>query len=227
MNIQVAPRLRVPVATHAAWYMKTTKNPDLDGSVKRQFWPLPHAGCIASRVRHGLLFTNRYFAQDDGGDMVVSCGEGRRLVLIEVTHSQGVCFSMRHVVGMTSTICVESYINLSLAASSADRNFVHMAWCPRPEDRGAILLETAGEPITLRNGAASFDMRRLLAWDPRVEFRLEDLVGVVDVVMTHPHARARWNNDEDAILLAPDDSEGERFVQRILRQAMGVILPGF
>lgn len=227
MRIEIGPRLRVPVSGAAAWFVKTTKNPDLDGALKRQFWPRPHLSCAMSRARNRLLWTTKIFAFDDGGEMVISCGEGRRLVLIEVTHSQGVCFSMRHLVGMTSTVNIESYINLSVAASAADRNFVHMAWCPRATDSGAILLETAGEPTTLRNGQASFDMRRLLAWDPRVEFRLEELVGVADVVMTHPHARARWNCEDDAVLLAADDSEGERFVSRLLRQAISVVVPGF
>jgi len=227
MRVQIGPRLRVPVSTESAWFVKTTKNPDLDGAMKRQFWPVPQMSCLVSRIRNGLVFTNRCFAHGTGGDMVVSCGEGRRLVLIEVSHSQGVCFSMRNLIGLKSTVHIESYINLSVAASGADRNFVYMAWCPRPDDRGAILLETTGEPTTLRNGQASFDMRRLLAWDPRVEFKLEDLVGIADVVMTHPHARARWNCEDDAVLLAADDSEGEQFVGRMMRQAMAILVPGF
>ena len=227
MKIQIGPRLRVPVSADTAWFVKRTKNPDLDGAMKRQFWLFPQMSCLMSRLRNGLVFTNRYFAYGTGGDMVVSCGEGRRLVRIEISHSQGVCFSMRHLIGLTSNVRIESYINLSVAASGADRNFVYMAWCPRPTDRGAILIETTGEPTTLRNGQSSFDMGRLLAWDPRVEFGLEELVGIPDVVMTHPHAKARWNCEDDAVLLAADDSEGEPFIWRVLRQAISIFLPGF
>ena len=227
MKVQVGPRLRVPVPRHTPWFVKTTKNPDLDGEMKRQFWPIPQTSCLISRMRNGLLFTNRYFSHGSGGEMVVSCGEGRRLVLIDVSHSQGVCFSMRHLIGLTSNVRIESYINLSVATSGADRNFVYMAWCPGRAEQGAILLETTGEPTTLRNGQGTFDMRRLLAWDPRVEFRLEELVGLADVIMTHPHAKARWSCDDDAVLLAADDSEGENFVRRVLRQAAAIVVPGF
>jgi hypothetical protein len=227
MNIQIAPRLRIPIDKSASWFIKTTKSPDLDGPIKRQFWPWPHANCVLSRVRNGLFFTNRYFCSGERGEIVVSCGDGRRLVFIEINHSQGVCFNMRDLVGISSTAQVESYINLSLAATSADRNFVYMAWCRRPTECGGILLETRGEPTTLRNGQASFDMRRLLAWDPRVEFRLDELVGVADIVMTHPHARARWSCEDDSVILSADDSEGEHFVKRVIRQAVSVVVPGF
>ena len=79
MKVQVGPRLRVPVPRHTPWFVKTTKNPDLDGEMKRQFWPIPQTSCLISRMRNGLLFTNRYFSHGSGGEMVVSCGEGRRL----------------------------------------------------------------------------------------------------------------------------------------------------
>jgi hypothetical protein len=227
MRIQAGPRLRIPISSQTAWFVKTTKNPDLDGELRRRFWPLPHTNCLISRLRNGLLFTNQYFSHVGAGEMVVSCGEGRRLVLIDVSHNQGVCFSMRHLIGLTANVRIESYINLSVAASGADRNFVYMAWCPSPTEQGALLLETTGEPTTLRNGQGTFDMRRLLAWDPRVEFRLEELVGMVDVLMTHPHAKARWNCDDDAVLLAADDSEGEQFIRRVLRQAISIVVPGF
>jgi hypothetical protein len=60
-----------------------------------------------------------------------------------------------------------------------------------------------------------------------VEFKLEELVGIADVLMTHPHARARWNCEDNAVLLAADDSEGEQFVRRVMRQAVSILVPGF
>ena len=52
-------------------------------------------------------------------------------------------------------------------------------------------------------------------------------MGLADVIMTHPHAKARWSCDDDAVLLAADDSEGENFVRRVLRQAVTIVVPGF
>jgi hypothetical protein len=226
MNITIGPTVRREVPPRTAWFVKRTKSPDIDGPLKVQYWIFRPLECLLSRFRNGLVHVNRIFAADRPGAIVLSCPQGRRLVAIDVSHSQGVCFSMRSLVALSSNVHIESYMNLSLAASGADRNFVYMAWCPRPGQQGAIVLETNGEPAVMRNSESSFDIHRLMAWDPRVEFRFGDLVGLADVIMTRPHASARWNYEGDAVLLEADDSVGQPVVRKMLRSLASIVLPG-
>ena len=228
MKIQVGPVLKVPITNTNEWFIKTTKSPDLEGEVKRRFFPSPRIDSLISRVRNGLLFTNYFYSSGVGGDMIVSCGDGRRLILIEVNSNDPICcFSFQHLIGYTSNIIIESHMNLSLAASIADRIFTHAARCMSISQQGYLLMETRGQPVMLHNEHQTFDIRRMIAWDPRVEFWFEELVGMVDVVMTPAQVHARQNRLDDAVLLSADDSESEKFVSRIIRQLISIVIPTF
>lgn len=206
--------------------VKRTKSPDIDGPLRIQFWiPKPLEGLI-SRVRHGLFGMNRVFSSHAGGDFILSCPEGRRLVRIAIAPGQGVCFQMRNLVAFGAHVRISSYMNLSLAACGAGRAFVHMATCSEKDMSGGIVLETIGEPTFMRSQEASFDIHRMMAWDPRVEFRFGDLVGLADIVMTHPHVSVGSGTGQASVLLEADDSIGVSIVSKLVRAVASIFIPG-
>jgi len=227
MDVAIASTLRLLVPPHSAWFLKRSKSPTLDGPIRRSASLRRPMQSLLSRLRNGLFLLTRVASRDQPGEIVLSCPEGRRLVRIDVSHQQGVCFSMRHLVAFSQDVHIESYINLSMAATGADRNFVYMAWCPRPDAAGAIVLETNGQPTTVESEASSFELKRVLAWDPRVEYRFGELPNIADILFMPLHIATRWNGGGVAVLLEADDSESQPLMRHVVRFVASLFLPSF
>jgi hypothetical protein len=225
MKAEIATHLRVLVTTERAWFIKRSKTPEMDGNIA-ETCSFSRLSCLVSMVRNRLFPIQKYFATDQGGDLVITCAEGRRLVRLEVTHDSPVCFSMGRLVGFSEHVDIESYISLSVAAFGCDRNFTYMAWCPEPGQSGEILLETLGMPVALESNSAAFDIKRMLAWSPQIQFSLGELHQLADVFMTQPRVRAEWSTPGCGLLLEPDSSEAKSPAKVLLQSLASVYVPG-
>lgn len=225
MNVEIAAHLRVPVTQDRAWFIKRAKSPEMDGPLA-ETCSFSRLSCLLSMVRNRLFPIQKYFATQQAGHLAISCAEGRRLVRIEVTHDSPVCFSMHSLVGFSEHVDIESYISFSLAAFGCDRNFTYMAWCPKPGRSGEIILETVGTPIALESNSAAFDIKRMLAWSPDVEFSLGELHQMADVFMTQPRVKAEWSALGCGLLLEADNSQAKSPAKVLIQSLISVYVPG-
>lgn len=225
MKVVIDTHLRVPVSRDQAWYIKRSKSPEMDGPIA-ETCSFSRLSCLVSMLRNRLFPIQKYFAPEASGHLAITCAEGRRLVRIEVTHDAPVCFGMHNLIGFSEHVDVESYISLSMAAFGCDRNFTYMAWCPEPGQSGEIILETVGMPVTLESNSATFDIKRMLAWSPQIEFSLGELHQMADVFMTHPRVRAEWSTPGCGLLLEADNSQAKSPAKVLIQSLISVYVPG-
>jgi hypothetical protein len=226
MHITIGPKLEFPVAPLESWHVKRSKRFLTEGGVKRRSQWIPPTDCAWARIRHGFLLMRRAYATARPGLLVLDCAEGRRLIAIEVSHAAPVCVDVGRVVAMSTTVRLRTRISLSLAATSTNCVFVKQAWCPQHGTTGTIVLETAGEPTAASGQNATFDVSRMIAWDPSIEFRTTRLESLPCVLFEPVCISASSPHKGSAVLLDADDTPAGFSAWKGVRQLLSLVIPG-
>jgi len=227
MNVTVSPKMELELAPYESWQVKTCKRLLTEGGTKRRIPLLPATDCLFARWAHGLLWVRFAYTRSRPGRLVLDCAEGKRLIAITVAHGKAVCLNVGRVVAMSNTIRLRSCVSFSLAAASASHIFVKQAYCPRPETSGTIVLETAGEPTCASGQNATFDVSRMIAWDPEVEFRTTRLETLACMFIEPVCVSASADDEAAALLLEADAASGAFSPWKAVRRALSLVIPGF
>lgn len=226
MKTTIGPKLEIPVAPREAWQVKRSKRFLTEGGVRRRSQWIPPTDCLWARVRNGFLLMRRAYTTTRPGLLVLDCAEGRRLIAIEVSHTAPVCIDIARVVAMSSTVRLRTCVSLSLAATSTNCIFVKQAWCPHSGTTGTIVLETAGEPTSASGQNSTFDVSRMIAWDPSIEFRTTRLESLPCVLFEPVCISASSPHKGNAVLLDADDVPAGFSAWKGVRQLLSLVIPG-
>jgi hypothetical protein len=226
MNITISPKLEFDLAPHESWQVKTRKSFLTEGGARRRIKWIPSTDCLLARLTNGLLCARLAYAKERSGKLVLDCAEGRRLIAIKVCFEKPVCVDVSRVVAMSTTVRLRSCISFSLAAASANHAFVKQAYCVHPGTSGTIVLETAGQPSEAAGQNATFDVRRMIAWDPAIRFRTTRLHSLACIFIEPVCISASATNETDTVLLDADDTGAGFSPWKGIRRALGLVIPG-
>lgn len=226
MQITIRPKLEFDIAPHKSWHIKRSKSVLTDGGVRQESRLVPSTDCYAARLFSGFVFARLAYAKARPGTLKLDCAGGRRLIAIEVTYDKPVCIDVGSVVAMSSTVRFRSCVSFSLAAASANRVFVKQAVCPRPGTRGTVVLETAGEPTLAAGNNPTFEVSRMIAWDPAVKFRATPLESIPGMLINHVLVSASLNEEDDSVLLDADHAGSAFSLWRVIRPVLSLVIPG-
>lgn len=226
MHITISPKLEFDLEPHESWQVKTRKRFLTEGGAQRRINWIPATDCLIARLANGLLCVRLAYAKARPGKLVLDCAEGRRLIAIRVCSEKPVCIDVSRVVAMSTTVRLRSCLSFSLAAASANYAFVKQAYCVHPGASGTIVLETAGQPTAATGQNATFDVSRMIAWDPAIEFRTTRLQSLMCVFVEPVCISASAPDKSDKVLLDADDSGAAFSPWKGIRRALGLLVPG-
>jgi hypothetical protein len=226
MQITIRPKLEFKIDSNESWRVKTSRRFLTEGGTKRRYQLIPSTDCFFSRVMSGFACARLAYAKARPGTLVLDCAEGRRLVAINVSHKHPVCIDVRRAIAMSTTVRLRTCVSFSLAAASANHVFVKQAFCPRPETSGVIVLETAGEPTSATGQNSTFEVSRMIAWDPGIEFRTTRLETLGCIFFQPVCVSASAVNDGDSVLLDADDTSAAFSPWKGIRRALSLVIPG-
>lgn len=159
-------------------YIRRDKMIQSEGTVRLSVSiPSPQSATIA-RLLNNAFVMQEITADENGGRATLSCSGGKQLISIRLSRDDRLAVSFSHVVGFSKRPQFESFANLSVAAFACDRNFATIASGP-----GIIVLETNGNHIVHTSETVAIDPDQLVAWDPAMRFRLDEIHGLTNLYM--------------------------------------------
>ncbi len=173
-------RITIPVKERDVLVVKNSKSLVLSGSARQGAWIYNFSDAPVGRIVHGLYWCQFIRSKGPDANVTVSSSNGRKLVHFHLPESQKIAINLAYLVAFTKSIRIRTYGNFSIPAFVSDLNILSVF-----EGPGDIVLETSGNHDHQNFGAPRFSPGSLVAWDPSIQFSLDNVDGLTDLYC-HP-----------------------------------------
>lgn len=149
------------------------------------------ASAALARLQSGNYYMQRVSASGpDESSVTISCPGGKQLIAIGLSAGEQLAVSFAHVIGHTQQMRFQTFANLSVAAFACDRNFITIADGP-----GTIYVESNGNHSVYRTGETVFNPNQLIAWDPKLRFKLDRVHDVAELYLNSIRVSCKMDPD--------------------------------
>ena len=181
-------QVSIPLHQKSTLIVNKSKGVIIDGDARQCRWIYNFLDAPVGRWLHGLYNCPGIWSVGQDAKVTISSNNGKKLIHCYLPQSSKIAINLAYLVAFSKSVRIKTYGNFSAPAFASDLNIISVF-----EGPGDIVLETSGNhvhqgkgtprfsPQALVEGTPRFSPGALVAWDPSIQFRLDNVDSVTDL----------------------------------------------